>query len=78
MGSRAPDDEAERLSELIGAIYDCHSIPAQWNATLDEIRKFLDCANVALSVLDLPANSYRVQRVIGIEPYWLAKAIDER
>ena len=76
MGSRAPDDEAERLSELIGAIYDCVLDPAQWNATLDEIRKFLDCANVALSVLDLRANSYRIQRVIGIEPYWLAKAIE--
>jgi DNA-binding CsgD family transcriptional regulator/PAS domain-containing protein len=74
MGADAPDVDAERLSELIGAIYDCVLDPGRWDTTLDEVREFLDCANVALSVLDLQANSYRVQKVIGIEPYWLSKA----
>jgi DNA-binding CsgD family transcriptional regulator/PAS domain-containing protein len=73
MSARAPDVDAERLSELIGAIYDCVLDPERWDATLDELRKFLDCANVALTVLDLQTDTFRVQKVLGIDPYWLAK-----
>jgi DNA-binding CsgD family transcriptional regulator len=76
MSADARTVEAERLSELIGSIYDCVLDPTRWDTTLDEVREFLDCANVALSVLDLRANTFRVQKVIGIEPYWLAKAAE--
>jgi len=68
--------DAERLSDLIGAIYDCVLDPSRWDSTLDEIRKFLGCANVVLSSLDLRTDSFRVQKVIGIEPFWLAKAAE--
>jgi DNA-binding CsgD family transcriptional regulator/PAS domain-containing protein len=65
--------EAERLSELIGAIYDCVLDPARWDSTLNEVRKFLDCANVVLAILDLRTDTVRLQKTLGIEPYWLAK-----
>jgi DNA-binding CsgD family transcriptional regulator/PAS domain-containing protein len=68
--------DAERLSDLIGALYDCVLDPSRWDSTLDEIRKFLGCANVVLSSLDLRTDSFRVQKVIGIEPFWLAKATE--
>ena len=38
-----------------------------------EVRKFLDCATAMLAVLDLRTNTFRAQKVVGIEPYWLAK-----
>ena len=73
MGADAGSFEAERLSDLIGAIYDCVLDPSRWDATLDEVRQFLDCANVVLALLDLRTDTVRLQKTIGIEPYWLAK-----
>jgi DNA-binding CsgD family transcriptional regulator/PAS domain-containing protein len=73
MDAGARDGEAEQLSELIGAIYDCVLDPTRWDATLDAVRKLLDCANVMFSIIDLRANTIRAQKTLGIEPYWLAK-----
>jgi DNA-binding CsgD family transcriptional regulator/PAS domain-containing protein len=73
MGADAGSFEAERLSDLIGAIYDCVLDPSRWDATLDEVRQFLDCANVVLALLDLRTDTVRLQKTLGIEPYWLAK-----
>jgi DNA-binding CsgD family transcriptional regulator/PAS domain-containing protein len=76
MGADAGSFEAERLSDLIGAIYDCVLDPGLWDTTLDEVRKFLDCANVVLALLDLRTGSVRTQKARGIEPYWLAKTAE--
>jgi DNA-binding CsgD family transcriptional regulator len=73
MGADTWSFEAERLSDLIGAIYDCVLDPSIWDGTLDDIRKFLDCANVMFWMSDLRTDTLRVQKVIGVEPYWLAK-----
>ena len=74
MRKKTPDAEAEQLSGLIGKIYDCVLDPGQWYPALDEVRKFVRCANVSLGVIEIPANSVRFQKVIGIEPEWLAKS----
>jgi hypothetical protein len=76
MGADTGRREAEWLSELIGAFYDCVLDPARWDATLDEVRKFLDCAHCMLNVVDLRTDTFRVQKVIGIEPHWVAKAAE--
>jgi DNA-binding CsgD family transcriptional regulator/PAS domain-containing protein len=76
METRAPKDEAGRLSGLIGAIYDCVIDPARWDETLDDVRELLDCANCSLAVLDRRTNRVRVQKVINIAPEWVAKTAD--
>jgi DNA-binding CsgD family transcriptional regulator/PAS domain-containing protein len=68
--------DAERLSEVIGAIYDCVLDPGRWEPTLDDLRRFLDCANCVAAVLDLRSGALRMRKVIGIEPYWLARMGD--
>jgi DNA-binding CsgD family transcriptional regulator/PAS domain-containing protein len=75
----AADDrqaDMERLSELIGAIYDCVLDPGRWEATLDGIRRLLDCANCMLSVVDLRTGTLRIQKMIGIDPAWAARIPD--
>jgi hypothetical protein len=37
-----PEISPERLSELIGAIYDCVITPEKWRATIDAIRLEFD------------------------------------
>jgi DNA-binding CsgD family transcriptional regulator len=76
MSADARAIDAERLSDLIGAIYDCVLEPARWDATLDEVRRLLNCANAVLALLDLRTDSVRVQKAVGIEPYWLAKSAE--
>jgi DNA-binding CsgD family transcriptional regulator/PAS domain-containing protein len=68
--------DMERLSDLIGAIYDCVLDPGRWEATLDEIRRLLDCANCMLSVVDLRTGALRIQKMIGIDPAWAARIPD--
>jgi hypothetical protein len=55
--------EAELLSDLIGAIYDCVIDPGRWEVTLDRLRGLLDCINCILSVTDLHNAVVRVQKM---------------
>ena len=69
------DAEMAQLSDLIGSIYDCVLDPGRWEATLGmEVRRFLDCANCSLTVFDLRTLAVRMQTVIGMGRYWVAKA----
>lgn len=43
---------------------------------MDQVRRFLDCANCMLSVLDLRNGAVRVQKVIGVDPAWIARMPD--
>jgi DNA-binding CsgD family transcriptional regulator/PAS domain-containing protein len=65
--------EAERIFEFIGAIYDCAIDPARWDATLDDLRRYLECANVVLAAADLTTGEIRLQKALGIDPHWLAR-----
>lgn len=62
-------DEVE-LSDVIGEIYDCVIDPSRWDATLDRLRRLLDCAGCALYVTDLRNAVARMQSIVGLEPAW--------
>lgn len=61
----------ERLSTLIGAIYDCALEPERWPRTLDELRLELNFANASLSVIALPLGGVLLNLTTGIEKKWL-------
>ncbi len=70
MSPHAAAIDHERLSELIGAIYDCAIEPDRWDQTLDDIRDFLVCANSTLYVYDTTTGTQRLSKVTGVEPHW--------
>ena len=63
----------ERLSDLIGAIYDCVVEPDNWRATLDEVRTEFQLANAVLSVHALPTGSAGIVVATGITDEWLVR-----
>lgn len=69
-------NEMQRLSELIGAIYDCALDPDRWDETLDQVREFLISANSTLYVFDLANKTQRLHRVVGVEPHWQQRMIE--
>jgi DNA-binding CsgD family transcriptional regulator len=70
MNKNVPSHDARRLSDLIGAIYDCAIDPGRWDQTLDDIRDLLGCANGVLYVAETPSQDHRMVTMVGIEPYW--------
>jgi DNA-binding CsgD family transcriptional regulator/PAS domain-containing protein len=76
MAAEGWDLDAERLSELIGAIYDCVIDSTRWEPTLSRLCGLLDCINCILSVTDLHNAVVRVQKIVGIEPEWIARMQD--
>ncbi len=73
MTSIVPNDEAQYVSDLIGAIYDCVVEPSRWDATLAALRDVLDCANAILYVADPVTGDHRMQRMVGIPAAWAAR-----
>jgi DNA-binding CsgD family transcriptional regulator len=65
--------DEEDLSGLIGEIYDCVVDPTRWEATLDRLRRLLECAGCALYVTDLRDATSRMQSMVGIGPEWAEK-----
>jgi hypothetical protein len=65
-------DEVE-LSDLIGDIYDCVIEPARWEPTLDRLCSLLDCSSCGLGVMDLRSEVARMQKLVGIDPEWVAR-----
>ena len=60
----------ERLSQLIGLIYDCAIDPARWPIALDAIRVEIGGANAALDLLALPHGTHLLQTSVNIaSPY---------
>ena len=66
-GERVEDG---RLSHLIGAIYDSALDPGRWETALNSMRDLLNCANAVLYITEIPGNRYRLEKMVGIEPYW--------
>ncbi len=73
MTSSVSSDEAQHVSDLIGAIYDCVVEPSRWDATLDATRGLLDCANAILYVVDPVTGDHRMQKMVGITATWAAR-----
>lgn len=61
----------ERLSALIGAIYDCALAPERWPQTIDGLRLELNFFNASLSLATLPAGTLLLNVTAGIEQKWL-------
>lgn len=57
-----------RLSDLIGAIYDCALDPGRWEATLAQVADAFDCAVVSLTLSDLRDNRFLINKASGWEP----------
>ena len=65
----------ERLSELIGGIYDCVIDPANWHGALTEIRREFLFDNAILAVLRLDTGASILGAATGVEPEPLARAM---
>ncbi len=63
----------EKLSALIGAIYDCAVAPDRWEATLQSLRVELSFATAVLAVHPLPAGDLTIFATSGIAPQWLGR-----
>lgn len=63
----------DRLSELIGSIYDCVIAPDRWAPTLDQIRQDLGFHNSVLSVHTLPIAKAWAHVNVGVEPYFIER-----
>jgi DNA-binding CsgD family transcriptional regulator len=61
----------EKLSAMIGAIYDCAVAPDRWETTLQGIRTELCFATAVLAVNALPAGDVTIFAASGIAPQWL-------
>jgi DNA-binding CsgD family transcriptional regulator/PAS domain-containing protein len=70
MENSAAAGDLERLSELIGAIYDCAVDPGRWDKTLGAMCDLLDCTNGVLYLAEFPSEDHRLQKIVGIDSYW--------
>jgi DNA-binding CsgD family transcriptional regulator/PAS domain-containing protein len=66
MGKLAP----QRLSELIGMIYDCAIEPNRWPQTLAEICQAIACISGAILLLDLEHSRHRFAYTWGLSADW--------
>src|SRR3954471_4636426 len=62
---------AERISELIGAIYDCVLDPLRWEATLESINREFAFANSVLAVFPVRAGGHVINVSVGFDEEWL-------
>ena len=67
------DVSAERVSDLIGLVYDCVIEPARWEATLNAIRHELGFSNAVLAVNALPSGRVLLAVSAGVPPEWQAR-----
>ncbi len=67
------DVSAERVSYLIGLVYDCVIEPARWEATLDAIRHELGFSNAVIAVWALPSGRFLLTVPAGVPPEWQAR-----
>jgi DNA-binding CsgD family transcriptional regulator len=65
---------AERLSDLIGGIYDCVLDPRKWNAVLEATCREFSFAGAILSVIGLRSGMGILQASFGFEPDTLARS----
>ena len=64
----------ERLSELIGSIYDCVLDREKWAPTLTSIFQEVRCSSGALTVHDGRTADLKIHVAVGMDDEWLAQA----
>ena len=67
----------ERMSDLIGEIYDCVLDPGNWGPTLESINREFSFASSVLGVVPLHEGGHRINVTVGFDPEWLSIADDE-
>ncbi|MBS0509370.1 MAG: helix-turn-helix transcriptional regulator [Proteobacteria bacterium] len=72
------DISPERLSGLIGLIYDCVLDPGRWQPTMDKLREALGFATAEIAVLRLPDGEPLMAAVSGIAPDWIQRFQEAR
>lgn len=75
-GERIPIS-AERLSEMIGDIYECVLDPQKWEMTLLRINRAFSFANSVLGIIPFRPGGQVVNVNAGLDPDWLAIADDD-
>jgi len=66
----------DRLSKLIGAIYECALNPGLWPDVLTDLRTALHFHNATLALQSLPAETPLLSASSGIESEWLGRIPD--
>ncbi len=61
----------ERLSHIIGLIYDCAVDVGRWPIAMEAIRQELGCHNATLDLLQLPSGESLTSATCGIPPTYL-------
>jgi len=61
----------ERLSQIIGSIYDCALDPAKWEAVLWDICREFEFGRSILGIVRFPIGAPSIQVSVGVEPEWL-------
>jgi DNA-binding CsgD family transcriptional regulator len=64
----------EKISELIGDIYDCVLDPGNWERVLASLNREFCFANSALGVIPLRSGGHTIRATAGIDREWLAIA----
>jgi len=75
-GGRSVAIDPVRLSDIIGAIYDCVLDPANWPAALRAVCDEFSFDSSILGVERLTPMAASCQYTVGIEPEWLARIPD--
>jgi DNA-binding CsgD family transcriptional regulator len=63
----------ERLSDLIGSIYDCVLDRERWPATLTSVFREIGCTNAALTVHDARTAELKMHVGVGMDDQWVAQ-----
>ena len=64
----------ERLSDLIGSIYDCVLERGKWQATLASVLQEIGCSTAALTVHDLRTSQLKTNVNVGLDREWLEQS----
>jgi DNA-binding CsgD family transcriptional regulator/PAS domain-containing protein len=60
----------ERMSDLIGMIYDCAIEPNRWPRTIAEICRTIGCLSGMILLIDLRRSQHRLAYAWGMAPEW--------
>jgi DNA-binding CsgD family transcriptional regulator/PAS domain-containing protein len=63
----------ERLSDLIGRIYDCAIEPERWPDTLAEMCRAVHCVSGIILLIDLERSRHRFAYTWGTSPHWVKR-----
>ena len=68
---------AEKISEIIGAIYDCVLDPGKWEGVLASLNREVNCVNAVLGVVPLRRGAQTANVTVGYDREWLDAAVTD-